>query len=181
MGLKNKIYPEGIYFLTMTVVGWIDVFTRPIYKEIVIDSIKYCQKEKGLVVHAWVIMSNHIHLIASAEDGFHLSNILRDFKKFTSKKIVEQVKTSEESRRSWILRQFEFAGRFNAKIKEYKFWQDGNEAKELITNKFTDQKLDYLHNNPVEAGFVRVPEDYLYSSAIDYCGGKGLIDIIHIE
>jgi len=92
MGQKNKIYQDHIYFLTLTVVDWIDIFTRPIYRHIIVDSLKYCQKEKGLVIYAWVLMSNHLHLIASNKEGFSLSDILRDFKKFTSKQLIKSVK-----------------------------------------------------------------------------------------
>jgi putative transposase len=181
MGLKNKITHGYAYFLTMTVVDWVDVFTRPVYKHIVIDSLKYCQKEKGLEIYAWCLMTNHLHLIASAKEGYNLSDILRDFKKFTSKKIVEAIQAENESRKNWILYRFEFAGKLNPKIKEYKFWQDGNEAKEIHSDEFLDQKLDYIHNNPVVAEIVNEPQDYRYSSVIDYSGGKGLIDVIFAE
>lgn len=162
----------------MTVIDWVDVFTRPDYRYILLDSIKYCQKNKGLVIFAWCLMSNHIHLIAGAKEGFHLSNILRDFKKYTSKNIVSAIaENPTESRKKWILNRFEFAGRFDNKITDYKFWQEGNEAKEIHTNHFLDQKLDYIHNNPVKAEIVARPEDYLYSSARDYAGEKGLLEV----
>ena len=181
MGKHNKIYDDYLYFLTMTIVDWIDIFTRPLYKHLIIESFKYCQKEKGLILHAWVIMTNHIHLIASAKEGYHLSNILRDFKKHTSKKIIDLIKTENESRRKWMLERFYLAGKENPKIKEYKVWQEGNEAKELHTNYFLDQKLNYIHNNPVNAEWVEKPEDYLYSSARDYCEIKGLLEIIRVD
>lgn len=181
MGLKNKISEGYIYFLTLTVVDWVDVFTRPAYKHILVDSLKYCQKEKGLELYAWCLMTNHLHLLASAKETFHLSDILRDFKKFTNKKIIDAIDDDSESRRRWMLYRFEFAGKINPKIKDFKFWQDGNEAKEIHTNEFLDQKLNYIHNNPVVAEIVNNPEDYRYSSAIDYAGGKGLIDVVLIE
>lgn len=177
MGIKNKISPGYIYFLTLTVIDWVDVFTRPEYKYIVIDSLDYCQKNKGLKIYAWCLMSNHLHMIAGTEEENNLSDILRDFKKFTSKEIIDKIKELPESRKEWMLNRFEFAGRFNNKIKDYKFWQDGNEAKEIHTNEFLDQKLDYIHNNPVRAEIVFEPQDYKYSSAIDYCGGIGLLKI----
>ena len=136
MGQKNKIFDEYKYFLTLTVVNWIDVFTRPIYKHIIVESLKFSQDRKGLIIYAWCLMSNHLHLIAGAKEGASLSGILRDFKKFTSKEIINAVKTANESRESWMLNIFEFAGRYNPKIKNYKFWQDGNEAKEIHTTAF---------------------------------------------
>jgi len=182
MGIKNKITDGYNYFLTLTVIDWIDVFTRPEYKYIILDSLTYSQKNKGLIIYAWCLMSNHLHLIAGSKEGFHLSNILRDFKKFTSKEIVRTIKENpQESRKKWMLNRFEFAGKYNNKIKNYKFWQKGNEAKEIHTNSFLEQKLNYIHDNPVKAEIVARPEDYLYSSALDYSGEKGLLEVVLIE
>ena len=98
MGLKNPIVDGGTYFLTFTVVDWVDVFTRPVYKEIIVDSLKFCQREKGLEVIAWVLMTNHLHMVATSERN--LSDIIRDFKKFTSKRIASEVQSSDtESRK----------------------------------------------------------------------------------
>lgn len=178
MGLKNKIYEGQTYYMTLTVINWVDVFTRPAHKHIIIDSLKHCQDNKGLEIFAWVLMTNHLHMIARAKDSFHLSDILRDFKKFTSKKVIESIKNENESRKDWMLRQFSFAGANDNKIKNYKFWQEGNEPKEIITLEFYRQKLNYIHLNPVRAEIVNEPHEYKYSSAIDYNGGKGLLDVI---
>jgi REP element-mobilizing transposase RayT len=127
-------------------------------------------------------MSNHLHLIAGTKEGFRLSNILRDFKKFTSKEIVSAIQENpQESRKNWMLNRFEFAGRYDNKITNYKFWQEGNEAKEIHTNYFLEQKLNYIHNNPVKAEIVARPEDYLFSSARDYAGEKGLLEVVLIN
>ena len=177
MGLKSITEKDGVYFITPTVIDWVDVLSRPVYKNCIIDSLQFCQKEKGLVIYAWVIMTNHLHLIVSAKEGYDLSAIVRDFKKYTSKKIVELMQHEEESRKKWMLNRFEYAGRNNPKIKFYKFWQDGNEPKPIYTNEFLMQKIDYIHQNPVKAEIVNEPEHYRHSSAIDYAGGKGLLDI----
>ena len=178
MGLKNKIDTDHAYFLTITVVDWIDIFTRPVYKHIIIDSLLHCINNKGLQINAWVLMSNHIHLVASATESNSLSDILRDMKKYTSKKIVETIAEIPESRRDWLLYRFDFAGKYDVKIKNYKFWQEGNEAKEIQTFPFLQQKIDYIHHNPVRAELVAEPHHYLYSSAIDYSGGKGLLPVV---
>jgi len=89
---------NGLYYLTFATVGWIDVFTRKRYKDIVVESLGYCQKEKGLELFSWVLMSNHVHLISRAKEGYELSNILRDFKKFTSKQIIKSIQEEGESR-----------------------------------------------------------------------------------
>ena len=163
--------------MTMTVVDWIDAFTRPAFSDVIVDSLKFCQKEKGLIIYAWCLMSNHLHLIAAAQDGYSLSGIVRDFKKFTSKKIVHLVKTEPESRRDWMLYRFAYAGKYLQRIKDYKFWQDGFHPIELFDATIAAQKLEYLHQNPVTARIVNEPEHYVYSSAINYSGLPGLIDV----
>ncbi len=183
MGFKYQTNnPEGIYFTTSTIVQWIDLFTRRALQEIVIDSLKYCQREKGLVIFAWSLMPSHLHLIATARKReTMLSDIMRDFKKHTSKLVIKTIAEINESRQSWLLSAFEYAGRNNRKIKEYKVWQDGYHPEELITNEFKKQKLNYIHYNAVEAGFVNEAQHYSLSSAIDYAGGKGLIDVEFLE
>ncbi len=183
MGLKNKIVDEYNYFLTMTVVDWVDIFTRPVYKHIIVDSLKYCQEYKGLVIYSWCLMSNHLHLISGTNEGFHLSNTLRDFKKFTSQTIINEIKrNAKESRNEWMLERFRVEDTASDnKIINYKFWKDGNEAKEIHTNYFFDQKLNYIHENPVKAEIVENPEEYLYSSARDYAGKKGFLSIVRYE
>jgi REP element-mobilizing transposase RayT len=179
MKKKNQENETCAYFLTMTVIRWIDVFTRPVYKHIMVDALKYCQKQKGLILYGWCLMTNHLHLIAEADDDHSLSDFLRDFKKFTSKAIVKEItENPEESRSKWMLSEFEFAGRYNKKIKDYKFWQDGNASREIDTADKMMQKLEYIHENPVKAEIVENAEEYIYSSAKNYAGEKGLIDVV---
>jgi putative transposase len=180
MGIKNRIHSGYLYFLTLTVVDWVDVFTRPAYKHVLLESLRFCQKEKGLEIYAWCLMTNHIHLIASAKQESNLSDVLRDFKKFTNKAIIKAIAQEPESRH-WHLDRFAFAATLDPKIRNIKFWQDGNEVKEIHTNDFLEQKLSYIHQNPVRAEIVTEPEDYLYSSARDYAGIKGLLDIILVK
>ena len=166
-----------ICFITSTIMEWVDVFTRPVYKQIIVDSLKYCQESKGLDIYAWVLMSNHLHAIVSAREGYNLSDILRDFKKFTSKRIIEAINQEPESRRDWLLYRFEYAGKFKTNVKNYKVWQDGNHVKECFSAKFSQEKLEYIHNNPVRALIVEMPEHYLFSSARNYARMQGLIEI----
>jgi REP element-mobilizing transposase RayT len=163
----------AVHFITFAVVEWIDVFTRRTYSDIVMENLRYCINNKGLKLHAWCVMSNHIHLIMSAADGI-LSNILRDFKKFTSKVIITAIESNkQESRRNWMLWIFRKAGEKNSRNNEYQFWQQDNRAMQLETVEFTLDKLTYLHNNPVKAGIVDKAEEYLLSSARDHYVGKG--------
>jgi REP element-mobilizing transposase RayT len=179
MSHKYKFYDQTRpYFVTFSVIRWIDVFTRREYKDILIDSINHCIKNKGLEVYAWVIMSNHIHMIIGTIDK-PMQHILRDMKRHTSKVLTKAIsENQQESRREWMMWFFQREGEINPNNEEYQFWQQGNHPIELWSNEVIEQKLDYIHNNPVTAGWVDEPEHYLYSSARDYAGGKGLIDII---
>jgi putative transposase len=171
---------EGVYFITFAVVQWVDVFSRYCYAETVLNSLFYCINTKGLRVHAWCIMSNHVHLIVSAEKG-NLPDVLRDFKSFTAKKILQQIEENdEESRKGWMLWIFKKSGQSNSRNETYQFWQQDNHPVELQTVDFTLTKLNYLHNNPVNAGIVGRPEDYILSSARDYNGVKGLLPIDYL-
>ncbi len=173
--------PDGLYFVTFATIGWIDVFTRPMYKSILLESMQFCQTNKGLDLNAWCLMTNHLHFIGSAREGFLMSNILRDMKKFTSKKIIEAIADNEqESRREWMLAIFKNAGNYNTNNKDFQFWQQDNRPIELWSNEVIQQKLTYIHNNPVAMGLVEEPWHWKYSSAIDYAGGKGLLDLIMI-
>ena len=175
--IQNK---EGIYFITFATVSWVDVFTRQVHRDLLLESIRFCQKEKGLVVYAWCLMSNHFHVIASSVVG-DLSGTIRDLKKYTSKKCIEAIRSENESRREWMLKIFERAGQLNSNNKHYQFWRQDNKPIDLVTNQVVDQKLEYIHRNPVQAGIVEEPEHYLYSSARDYAGMKGLLDISFLD
>lgn len=176
MGFKYTITADEKYFLTLTVVDWIDVFTRKELCEIIVDSLKYCQQHKGLQIYAWCLMYSHLHLVVAVEkEKGTLSDVMRDFKKFTSKSIVKAIDEIAETRRHWLLSHFTYAGKYNPKIKDYKFWQDGLHPIELTSGKFIDQKINYIHQNPVEAGIVFRAEDYVLSSAAQYAGAYLII------
>lgn len=103
------------HFLTFTICGWIDIFTRKEYRDIVIDALKYAQEQKQLILNGYIIMSNHIHLIARADEGQKkgLGDIIRDFKKFTHKRMLPVVESDKESRRLWMMHQFKHFGGIN--------------------------------------------------------------------
>lgn len=164
------------YFITCTVIKWIDLFTRIDYRDVIVDSLNYCIKEKYLAIYAWVIMSNHIHLTVQCNPPGNMSNFLRDFKKFTSKKFINTIENINESRMEWLLDKFAFEAKRTRRAENYKIWMDDNHAIDL-TNIDIMEKIEYIHNNPVKAGIVDRPEDYIYSSARDYAGRKGLINI----
>jgi len=146
---------EKPHFITSSVVKWIDVFSREAYTEILLESLRYSIDNKGLQLHAWVVMSNHIHLIASADEGKELADIMRDMKKFTSQRIIAAIEANvHESRKDWLIWMFKRAGAANKNNETYQFWQQDNHPVELSTNEMIEQRLNYLHNNPVKAGYV---------------------------
>ena len=173
---------KDLYFTTSTVIDWMDVFTRPLYKQIIVESLKYCQAQKGLEIYAWVLMTNHLHMIVGIDSNQStntISDVLRDFKKFTSKAIVKAIQDNPaESRKEWLLNRFWFRGVNDSKIKNYKFWQDGSYIETIYSYEFYKEKLNYIHMNPVKQEIVDRPEDYIYSSAQNYCGQNGLINVI---
>jgi REP element-mobilizing transposase RayT len=171
---------NALYFLTCTTVNWIDVFTRKKYADIIVDSLDFCQKEKGLELISWCIMSNHIHLVARAKKGFHLANIIRVMKKYTAKQIVKAIKESPESRKSWLIAEILKAGKLNSKKQTHQLWRNDNHPIELFKPATIQQKIKYIHFNPVKAGIVYFPEHYRLSSAKDYSGNKGLLDVVII-
>lgn len=168
MSTGYQIYDQrGLYFLTFTIVQWADLFTRAIYREIVADSFNYCTAHKGLRVYAYVFMSNHIHSILLAAEG-NLSGIIRDLKSHTAKKMYGQIQTGPESRREWLTMVSKYASGGHNRNETFQLWHHDNHAEELFGEKFIQQKLNYLHQNPVRAGLVREPQDWVWSSAADY-------------
>jgi REP element-mobilizing transposase RayT len=175
--IKDQSLP---HYLTFQVVYWIDIFTRKSYRDIIVDSLKHCQQEKGLEIFAWVIMSNHVHVLVRSQIN-DLSGTIRDFKKFTSKAIIQAIsEATSESRKEWMLRLFQHAAKRQNKKGEYQVWTHENHAVETTGNDFIESKVEYIHNNPVRNGLVKNPEDYIYSSAPAYSGLDGLIDVIPV-
>lgn len=169
MSRKYKFAEKsGAYFISFATVFWIDVFTREEYFSCIINSLDYCRKNKGMEIYGYCIMPSHIHLIfRSALDN--PSGLIRDFKGFTSKKLLETIaENPQESRKNWMLWMFAKSGKTNSNISNNQFWQQHNQPIEIWTYKVFEQKLNYIHNNPVEAGFVINPIDWKYSSARNY-------------
>ncbi len=170
--------PEGWYFTSFATVFWISVFTRRIYKDCIVQHLKFCIEEKGMVLGAWIIMCNHVHLIFAARKN-NPQRLLQSFKSSTAKEltglITSNPQESKNDRYIWLM---ELAAKRNTTTNnKLQFWQQHNKPIELWSNTAIQKSLDYLHNNPVASGEVSEPQHYLYSSAIDYAGGKGLLDV----
>lgn len=168
--------PEGVYFVSFAVVEWLDVFTRNEYKELFLDSLTYCQQEKEMEIFAWCIMTNHVHLIFRSLK-FEPQVVLGQLKQFTSRAIIKAIKENpKESRKEWLIEHFEKAGKKSSNVTNYQFWRHDNKPIELWSNKVIFEKLNYIHNNPVEEGLVQYPHEYLYSSARNYAGKLGALN-----
>jgi REP element-mobilizing transposase RayT len=178
MSRKYKFHnTEGLYFVSFAVVYWIDVFVRQEYQNIMVESLRFCQREKGMEIFCWCIMPSHVHFIFRAKNN-NPTDVIRDFKTYTSKTIQKAIiENPIESRKEWLLSMFEKAGSENSNIKNRQFWQQHNQPIELWSNEVIDQKVNYIHNNPVEAGFVTEPWHWNLSSAQSFADQKGLIDI----
>jgi len=182
MSRKHKLHDSNkLYFVSFAVVYWIDLFIREEYKKVVLNSWEYCIKHKGMELYGWCIMSSHIHMIIGSNEE-KLEHIMRDMKRHTSVQLREAIaKHPAESRREWLQWMMERAGKKNGNNTNFQLWRQDNQPIELDSLKKQHDSLDYIHNNPVEAGIVEKAEDYLYSSARSYLDMESKIEIVKIE
>ncbi|MEB3347728.1 transposase [Aquimarina gracilis] len=178
MSRKYKFHNKrGLYFVSFATVYWIDVFTRQQYFEVLADSIRYCRKEKGMELYCYCFMPSHIHLIFRSANEKPME-LLRDFKRYTSKKMIESiVNNPQESRKEWLLWMFEKAGKAIGNVTQYQFWQHHNQPIELWSEEVIKQKINYIHQNPIVLGFVTNVVDWKYSSARNYQDDPTVLDI----
>ncbi|KTB55671.1 transposase [Pseudomonas viridiflava ICMP 13104] len=163
--------PEKPHFLTCTVVEWLPLFTRPALVDILLNAWRYQQAHQGLQLFGYVVMENHLHFVAQAPA---LDKCVSSFKSFTARQIVE---TLEKLKAESTLQRLRFVKRIHKTDRVYQVWQEGTHAELVWNEKVMRQKLDYIHHNPVKRGYVDVGEHWRYSSARDYEGQRGLIDI----
>ncbi|TAJ56049.1 MAG: transposase [Chitinophagaceae bacterium] len=165
MSELRKANYDAVFFVTLTVVGWVDVFTRKQYCEELVKNIQYCQQHKGLELYAYVIMSNHMHWVAAQKQGV-LNHLLRDFKSYTAKQMLAMIYDNpQESRRDWMKVVFQYNAKFQKQHAENMFWQKTNHPIDCFNQKVLWQKIKYIHQNPVRAGWVAEPGHWWYSSA----------------
>jgi REP element-mobilizing transposase RayT len=167
--LENDIVP---YFITATTVSWLPLFSNPKIAQILVDSLKFLIHQKRLTVYAYVIMENHLHLLAFAED---LSKEMANLKSFTARQSIDYYK---EMGMQFILEQLAFNKLPHKRDRSYQFWQEGSHPQRIIDEKMMEQKINYIHENPVRRGFVDEPEHWRYSSARDYAGIQGLVPVL---
>lgn len=180
MGNDNHIHgKQACHFTTFNTVDWVDVFIRPVYKQVIVHTLNHFIDNKGLTVYAWCLMTNHLHLMAQAKEGYVISEIEKEFKTFTATKILEAIDTEPEARKDWMLKRFENFGNILGLLKKFHVWQNSSNPVYLDMRK-TDLLIDhisFIHENPVRDRFVDTAADYPYSSARDYAGMKGLVKI----
>ncbi len=163
---------EYPYFMTCTIVGWLPVFVRPQAVEVVLDSWSYLQQNREFKLLGYVILENHLHLIASSPE---LSKDMQNFKSYTARRIIDFLKQKSSET---LLRQLKSEKLRHKTDSEYQVWQEGSHPKQIRNYDVMRQKLEYLHYNPVKRGYVDDPTHWRYSSARNYIGKKGLIDVI---
>lgn len=164
MSESYKIVDDGLYFVTFSVVGWLDVFTRRSYQDIIVNSIKFCQDKKSLKLYCYCIMPSHVHFIAASESK-NLGNILKSMKSFTAIEIMDAINNNpQESRKELFMHQFKYYGQKKSD-EGNQFWKHDNHPFFLESKEMIDQKVNYILNNPVEAGFVNEPHEWRLSSA----------------
>jgi putative transposase len=165
MSELRKANYDAVFFVTLTVVSWVDVFTRKCCCEELVRNIQYCQRHRGLELYAYVIMSNHMHWLAAQKDG-ELNQVLRDYKSYSAKQLLKLIYDNpEESRRDWMKIVFQYNARYQRQHAENMFWQRNNHAIDCFNRDVFLQKRNYIHMNPVRAGLVEEPEFWWFSSA----------------
>lgn len=169
-----KIYEDtSLYFVTTTITDWYPIFTSPEYFKIIIESLKYCREKKGLKIYAFVIMPNHIHMIISVhkKDSQRISDIMRDFKRFTSREINCLLKSESKNKPLKVFAEKAFK---DERSNDFKVWKQGFHPKAIVNERFCLQKLDYIHKNPVKKGYVSKAKHWKYSSAGFYEGSQNV-------
>ena len=157
MSQFRKTTPNDIYFVTLTLVGWINLFDREDYKRIIIKNLQYCQNKENLDIFAYVVMSNHIHMVCRRID-YDLNELIGRFKSFTAKEFKSEINNNpKESRRKWLNTLFKHFAILDKSFKEYHFWQRNNQPTLISDNYMLEQKINYTHENPVKAGLVTDP------------------------
>ena len=166
--------PRGCYLLTLNTIDRVDLFIRPFFKQIIVESLNYFIEKKGLIVYGWCLMTNHLHLIVQPQDGFEFSALISDFKAFTAKIILEDLNVDSDIRRTWIIKKIREAALFD----KLEVWENSDHPVQ-VKEENIDEHLKQIHNNPVRSKIVVSPQDYLHSSARNYAGLEGLVNIQH--
>lgn len=162
---------DAPYFLTMTVNNWLPIFTRPETVDVVFDGWRYLQSHRGFLIHGYVILENHLHLVARSPD---IPKDVQSFKSYSAKRLLEVLEAHRAER---LLRMLALFKRRYKTDSTYQVWEEGSHPQRIEHEVVMRQKLDYIHYNPVKRGYVDHPEHWRWSSARDYAGASGLIEV----
>ena len=174
MRSRYRVYPDsGVYFVTSTIIDWVPLAVDESIAEIILESFKFCQAEKGLRLSGFVIMPNHFHAVIGMENPDGIPSVMRDLKRHTSQEISTYLEQHDKRKLSWLQ---PFYGK-----KINKVWQEGYHPELLKSDKWFLQKLEYIHYNPVKSGFVERPEHWKYSSARNYILGDHSLIKLDVE
>jgi REP element-mobilizing transposase RayT len=162
---------HGPYFLTATIVNWLPLLNAPAIVDILFESLKFLQNHERLTLYAYVILENHLHLIASS---MNLSKEMGNFKSFTARQIIDHYQAQGANH---ILEQLVFHKQPYKTDRSYQLWQEGSHPQLIQGMAMMQQKVTYIHHNPVKRGWVDEPTHWRYSSARNYAGIAGLLDV----
>jgi REP-associated tyrosine transposase len=174
---------DSSYFLTFNVVDRVDVFIRPAYKQVVVDALNHFVDTQGLMVYAWCLMTSHVHLLIKTREGNGPAYFERDFKKFTTPEILKAIEMEKDPRREWMIQQFENFGKSLKKIEKFHLWQNCSSPLHIDCGQpqLLLDRIGHIHENPIRERIVELPENYLFSSARDYAGMKGLVKVKPVQ
>ena len=177
---ERPIIPvDSSYFLTLNTVDKIDVFVRPAYKQVVVDALNYFIETQGLVVYSWCLMTSHLHLIVRTREATAPAYFERDFKKYTTPIILKTIEMEMDFRREWMMQRFEDYGKPLRRIEKFHLWQNcsGPFRIDCQQPRMLLDRIAHIHENPVREKIVEQPEAYVFSSARDYAGMRGLVNV----
>jgi putative transposase len=180
---KPIIPRDACYFLTLNVVDKIDVFVRPAYKQVIADALNHFIAAHEVVVYAWCLMSSHLHLMVKAKAGTGPAYFERDFKKYTTPELLKAIEMEIDFRREWMMQRFESFCQSLRRIEKFNCWQNCSSPLHIdpSDSRLLLERIDHIHENPVRERIVELPEAYLFSSARDYAGVKGLVNVKVIQ
>ena len=177
---EKPIIPiDSSYFLTLNTVDKIDVFVRPAYKQAIADALNYFIETQGLIVYAWCLMTSHLHLIVRTREDSAPAYFERDFKKYTTPVILKTIEMEMDFRRDWMMQRFEDYGKPLRRIEKFHLWQNCSSPLWIDCQqpRYLLDRIAHIHENPVRERIVEQPEAYIYSSARDYAGMRGLVNV----
>jgi len=180
---ESLLEQHACYHLTFNVIDWTDIFIKPVFKQIIAESLNYFAAKKGLIIYGWCLMTNHLHVLARAREAHGLTLLANEFKKFTTRIILDDIDAESEVRRTWIMKKFNGTGRPLKLADKFQVWQSGFNpiSIDLANSDAFFEQLEQIHGSPVRDRIVSRPEDYIYSSARDYAGMKGLVNVTVLE